>query len=240
MSRYRGRHQARHAKPRPSAGALVASSMRRPAVSASLALAAVASGAAGVSAHESSDLAPAAFVLSADAQAQSDQDAQTTADDTARLMSERADLNAAKSAAVAQAEAEAKAAAEAQALARAEADAAAARDAEREAILSAAQSDPQSAARLVMGEFGFGDDQWSCLDALVIGESTWNYLAVNPSSGAYGLFQSLPAEKMSSEGDDWATNPVTQIRWGLGYIKNRYGTPCGAYNTWLSRSPHWY
>lgn len=240
MSRYRGRHQARHAKPRSGAGALVATSIRRPAVSASLAIAAIASGAAGVSAHESSNLAPAAFVLSADAKAQSAQDVQTTAEDTARLTAERASLNTAKSVVVAQAEAEAKAAAEAEAKARAEAEAKAARDAEREAILSASQSDPRAAARLVMGEFGFGDDQWGCLDNLIIGESSWNYLATNPSSGAYGLFQSLPAEKMSSAGDDWANNPVTQIRWGLGYIKNRYGTPCGAYNTWLSRSPHWY
>jgi SLT domain-containing protein len=91
-----------------------------------------------------------------------------------------------------------------------------------------------------MGEFGFGAGQWSCLDKLVTGESTWNYKAKNPSSGAYGLFQSLPASKMSSVADDWATNPVTQIRWGLQYIKDSYGTPCGAWSAWNSRYPHWY
>ena len=63
---------------------------------------------------------------------------------------------------------------------------------------------------------------------------------MNPSSGAYGLFQSLPANKMDSVDTDWADNPVTQIRWGLDYIKRSYGTPCGALSAWQSRYPHWY
>ena len=64
--------------------------------------------------------------------------------------------------------------------------------------------------------------------------------AVNKDSGAYGIAQALPAEKMASVGSDWQTSYVTQINWGLTYINSRYGTPCKAWDTWQSRSPHWY
>jgi hypothetical protein len=60
-------------------------------------------------------------------------------------------------------------------------------------------------------------------------ESTWNVYAENPASGAYGIPQSLPGDKMATAGADWQTNPTTQIKWGLGYIKSVYGTPCGAW-----------
>ncbi|WP_274032455.1 lytic transglycosylase domain-containing protein [Streptomyces sp. MMBL 11-1] len=80
--------------------------------------------------------------------------------------------------------------------------------------------------------------QYSCLDSLIHRESGWNHRATNPSSGAYGLMQALPASKMSSAGADWRTNPVTQIRWGLSYISNRYGSPCGAWNFWQKN--RWY
>ena len=43
---------------------------------------------------------------------------------------------------------------------------------------------------------------------------------------------------MANAGSDWLTNPVTQIRWGLGYIKSRYGSPCGAWSHF--RSHNWY
>jgi len=61
--------------------------------------------------------------------------------------------------------------------------------------------------------------------------------AANPS-GAYGIPQALPGSKMASAGADWATNPATQITWGLGYITSRYGTPCGAWGQ--SQSAGWY
>jgi hypothetical protein len=75
-----------------------------------------------------------------------------------------------------------------------------------------------------------------------MGESGWRHNADNPNSSAYGIPQSLPGSKMASEGADWRTNPATQIRWGLKYIKKRpdYGKPSVAYAKWLSRSPHWY
>lgn len=76
---------------------------------------------------------------------------------------------------------------------------------------------------------GWGGDEYSCLVALWNRESNWNVYAMNSSSGAYGIPQSLPGEKMASAGADWATNPATQITWGLGYIQSRYGTPCGAW-----------
>ncbi len=76
---------------------------------------------------------------------------------------------------------------------------------------------------------GMGNDQYSCLVALWARESGWNVYAYNASSGAYGIPQSLPGDKMASAGADWATNPATQISWGLSYITSRYGTPCGAW-----------
>lgn len=80
----------------------------------------------------------------------------------------------------------------------------------------------------------------ACLVDLWNKESGWNYLAKNPSSGAYGIVQALPAQKMASAGPDWLTNPQTQIKWGLSYITDRYKTPCGALAAWQSRSPNWY
>ena len=61
--------------------------------------------------------------------------------------------------------------------------------------------------------------------------------AANPS-GAYGIPQALPGSKMASVGADWRDNAVTQIKWGLGYIADRYGSPCGA---WAHSEGHgWY
>ncbi|MFM9918696.1 transglycosylase SLT domain-containing protein [Lacisediminihabitans sp. H27-G8] len=84
---------------------------------------------------------------------------------------------------------------------------------------------------------GWGEDQFACLVSLFNRESHWNVYAANPS-GAYGIPQALPGSKMASAGADWATNPATQISWGLGYIAARYGTPCGAWGH--SQSTGWY
>ena len=43
---------------------------------------------------------------------------------------------------------------------------------------------------------------------------------------------------MATAGADWATNPATQIEWGLGYIADRYGSPCGAWGH--SQANGWY
>ena len=75
---------------------------------------------------------------------------------------------------------------------------------------------------------GWDYDQFSCLVKLWERESNWRWNATNKSSGAYGIPQSLPATKMAKAGADWRTNPETQVRWGIGYIDGRYGSPCAA------------
>ena len=85
-----------------------------------------------------------------------------------------------------------------------------------------------------------GAAQFSCLDALWQHESDWDTFAENPSSGAYGIAQALPAAKMASVGDDWMSNPITQVSWGLDYIATRYGSACNAWSFWLRHYPHWY
>ncbi|MGW6531961.1 aggregation-promoting factor C-terminal-like domain-containing protein [Streptomyces venezuelae] len=81
-------------------------------------------------------------------------------------------------------------------------------------------------------------DQFQCFSNIVNHESTWNYKATNASSGAYGLVQALPGSKMASAGADWQTNPATQIKWGLNYMNDRYGSPCGAWSFWQANN--WY
>jgi hypothetical protein len=81
----------------------------------------------------------------------------------------------------------------------------------------------------MLSSFGFSTSQFGCLDDLWTQESGWNVYAAN-ASGAYGIPQALPGSKMASAGPDWQSNPTTQIKWGLGYIKSIYGTPCGAWN----------
>jgi hypothetical protein len=85
---------------------------------------------------------------------------------------------------------------------------------------------------------GWDDAEYECLVALWNRESHWNVYAQNPTSGAYGIPQALPGDKMASAGADWQTNPTTQITWGLGYIAGRYGTPCGAWEH--SERKGWY
>jgi hypothetical protein len=78
---------------------------------------------------------------------------------------------------------------------------------------------------------GWDLQQMACLDKLWTKESGWNEKARNKSSGAYGIPQAYPASKLASAGSDWQTNPATQIKWGIGYIDGRYGTPCKAWST---------
>ncbi|WP_051393310.1 lytic transglycosylase domain-containing protein [Glycomyces arizonensis] len=85
---------------------------------------------------------------------------------------------------------------------------------------------------------GWGLDEFACLESLWDRESGWNEQAYNEGSGAYGIPQALPGDKMAANGDDWETNPATQISWGLDYIEGRYGSPCGAWSH--SESNGWY
>jgi len=112
------------------------------------------------------------------------------------------------------------------------------------AVLSAPAAgvpDPGSAqaiAYAMVQSMGLGEGEYNCLVSLWNRESGWNVYAHNQSSGAYGIPQALPGDKMASVGADWATNPATQITWGMSYISGRYGTPCGA---WAYSEEHgWY
>jgi phage-related protein len=96
----------------------------------------------------------------------------------------------------------------------------------------------QQYAASLFAAHGWAKNQLAPLVALWQGESGWNPKAKNPSSGAYGIPQSLPASKMDSYGD--RNDPAVQIRWGLDYIKGAYGTPSNAWAQWQARSPHWY
>ena len=102
-------------------------------------------------------------------------------------------------------------------------------------VVNAAPPNPgtaQSTAWNMMPSFGFDPSTQfhDCLQPLWQRESGWLWDATNAVSGAYGIPQALPGDKMASAGADWQTDPATQIRWGLGYIKSVYGTPCGAWN----------
>lgn len=91
----------------------------------------------------------------------------------------------------------------------------------------------QAIGKQLAAQRGWGDDQFSCLYQLWSNESGWRVNAENPS-GAYGIPQALPGDKMAAYGSDWQTNPTTQIKWGLAYIADRYGTPCDAWSFWQS------
>jgi hypothetical protein len=86
------------------------------------------------------------------------------------------------------------------------------------------------AKEMMASEYGWGEEQYKCLNRLWTKESNWNYQARNPRSGAHGIAQALPASKMEKVGTDWRTNPITQIQWGLLYVSERYDTPCAAWN----------
>ncbi|WP_329278288.1 transglycosylase SLT domain-containing protein [Streptomyces sp. NBC_00691] len=98
---------------------------------------------------------------------------------------------------------------------------------------AASAASPQDIARQIVPA-----SQYSSFSKIVSHESGWNHKATNSSSGAYGLVQALPASKMSSAGSDWKTNPATQIKWGLNYMNERYGSPNAAWAFWQANG--WY
>lgn len=89
-----------------------------------------------------------------------------------------------------------------------------------------------------MKQAGFSPSEYAAIDYIVNHESSWNPQAVNPSSGAYGLPQSLPASKLASAGSDWRTNPITQLKWMRNYVNERYGGANGALSFW--KAHNWY
>ncbi|GHK00743.1 transglycosylase SLT domain-containing protein [Streptomyces sp. NPDC001796] len=163
-------------------------------------------------------------------------DAQAIAADT---LAKKDAEEAARKQAAADAIAKQKAAQQAEEAAKArKAAEAASRSASRDASSFAVQSSYTVAQIQAMARQMVAADQFQCFSNIVNHESSWNYQAVNASSGAYGLFQALPAGKYASAGADWRTNPATQIKWGLNYMDSRYGSPCQAWSFWQANS--WY
>jgi hypothetical protein len=115
---------------------------------------------------------------------------------------------------------------------------AAAAKAARQAAVTTPSGSPEQVAEQMLSQFGWSSSQFSCLQPLWEHESGWSVTAENPTSGAYGIPQALPASQMSSAGADWQTDAATQIRWGLTYIQGRYGSPCGAWAH--EESDNWY
>jgi hypothetical protein len=82
-----------------------------------------------------------------------------------------------------------------------------------------------------------GAKGYDCINAVWTRESNWNPFAGNPS-GAYGIPQAFPGSKMATFGSNWRTSPLTQVKWGLWYVTNRYGSACGAWAFWQANG--WY
>ncbi|WP_139346678.1 hypothetical protein [Sinomonas mesophila] len=204
---------------------------RSAAVALSLGLIALAGGGA-VATTAGPDLESTSMVEAA-AEGTGTAHAALTTDAQARVKAEEVRSEAAAAAAAAEAARQAAAARAAEEARKAEELRAAEEARKAEEAKAAAQpvDDPTAAkayAASRLAAYGWSQDQMSALEILWTKESGWRTTATNPTSGAYGIVQSLPATKMSSVGADWQTNFRTQIEWGLDYIKERYGSPSNA------------
>ncbi|MFF8591128.1 transglycosylase SLT domain-containing protein [Streptomyces sp. NPDC015220] len=186
-----------------------------------------------IPAGQQAQVQTASLAQQADAQA-------IAADAGAKKAAEEAARKAAAETAIAKKADAEKAAAKAaeEAKERAELKEAASRSAARDSSSFPVQSSYTVGQIQAMARQMVPSGQFQCFSNIVDHESSWNYHAVNASSGAYGLFQALPAGKYSSAGADWQTNPATQIKWGLNYMNSRYGSPCDAWSFWSMN--HWY
>ncbi|WP_255252579.1 phospholipase [Curtobacterium sp. 'Ferrero'] len=148
---------------------------------------------------------------------------------TVSASTEVAEASAAQDKSDADAAAAAAAKAAAEKAAAAKAAAAAAEAARKLAAGNTVAGAKATASSLAASQYGWGSGQFQCLDSLWTKESGWNYQAVNSNGGATGIPQALPGSKMATMGSDWQTNATTQIKWGLQYIADAYGTPCAAW-----------
>jgi hypothetical protein len=176
-----------------------------------------------IPAGQQAQVQTASLAQQADAQA-------IAADATARKDAEEAARKAAAQTAIAKKAAADKAAKEAKE--REQLKTEASRDSNRDASSFPLQSSYTIAQVQAIARQIVPAGQFQCFSNIVDHESSWNYRAVNASSGAYGLVQALPGGKMASAGADWQTNPATQIKWGLNYMNVRYGSPCDAWSYW--------
>lgn len=102
-------------------------------------------------------------------------------------------------------------------------------------ILDPTPANNRTLARLWLASIGEPESEFQCMDGIVSRESSWVHTVWNhQGSGAYGIPQALPGSKMASAGWDWATNPLTQIRWMRDYARGRYGSLCAAYSHRIS------
>lgn len=122
--------------------------------------------------------------------------------------------------------------------AQAEAQAQQAQQTAQQQLSSGVNLSAREAFDLVAASKGVSAKEKAMWDYIVTQESGWNITATNPSSGAYGLPQSLPASKMATHGADYLTNPVTQLNWQYDYMINRYGSIAGAYGFKMANG--WY
>jgi Transglycosylase SLT domain len=181
---------------------------------------------ADIPAGQQAEVQTAALTQQADAQAAAaDQTAQRQAEEAARVQA--AHEATAK-----------KQAADAAAAKKRQEEAAAKQTVVKSADAFAVQSSYSAAQVQAMARQMMSAGDFQCFSNIVTRESGWNYTATNAGSGAYGLVQALPGDKMASAGSDWQTNPATQIKWGLNYMNSRYGSPCGAWSFWQAHS--WY
>ena len=245
MHHHAPRHAPRHAATRRRGAAHAARSvgaaLGRPVLATGVAAAVLSTGVlAATLTGGAASAEPLTFAVDGLTSTTSTEQSKTEMADAARVAADRSATNAQRSVAAARSAEREKVKAAALAKARKAAAEKAAREAERKRVIANAQKNPKAVARMLLPEYGFSQAQWPCLERLWIGESGWNYKAENASSGAYGIPQSLPASKMATMGSDYRTNPVTQIKWGLNYIKQSYGSPCNALDFWNNQSPHWY
>lgn len=90
----------------------------------------------------------------------------------------------------------------------------------------------------IMKAVGIREEDYKYVDYIISHESSWDYKATNKQSGAYGLCQALPGNKMAESGSDWKINPITQMDWCNNYAIDRYGSWQQAQVFW--KENHWW
>lgn len=244
VTHYQGRHSGGAHRTTSGPGTrlngprVLTQALRRPMGVLAAVVAVAGATAAGYSSAVKSHTSATAFTASPVAAAQATELSDNRIDTNAALAQARRSGVQRASALTRQQKLDAEAQAAEVARARAAAAERVSREKARQGILYRAQSDPEAVGRLLAADRGWDGEQFDCLDNLWTKESRWRWDADNPASDAYGIPQALPGSKMSSMGSDWATNPVTQINWGLQYISTRYGTPCSAWGQ--SQAANWY
>ena len=217
-------------------------------MTASIGLAVVATTAAGYQASDGHQTGQAGFTVSAEAIEQANELANTQIENDAQLASARNQANASRAGPQEKGRRDQLVAAAAAAQARKQAAERAARAKEREAlqkkreaVIARAQSDPKAAARVLLPDYGWGDEP-VLLPRQPVGwaRAGGTTRRRTPPRAPTASRSRCPRPRWPRSAPDWHDNPATQIKWGLQYIQSSYGSPCNAWAQWQSRSPHWY